>query len=210
MLLKGQTRPQPDKKSKTMKTTLKLTASLALLTFLVGCVVSSVYPFYTAKDVVFEPALVGVWAEAASSSASNEHWRFDKADGGAYLLTVQENEKRTEFDTHLFKLKGRLYLDVLPRERPENSLPPHYLFKVIRVEPTLEMALLDYDWLTKLVEKNPKAIRHTVVPNKLGEKEGGGFLVLTADTAELQKFILKHEKTEGAFGKTNVMNRWKN
>jgi len=34
--------------------------------------------------------------------------------------------------------------------------------------------------------------------------------VLTADTAELQKFVLMHEKTKGAFGEAIVMNRWKN
>ena len=69
------------------------------------------------------------------------------------------------------------------------------------------MQVLDYDWLTKLIEKHPKAIRHIVVPKKLGE-DGGGDLVLTADTAELQKFILKHEKTAGAFGDGIVMQRW--
>jgi hypothetical protein len=60
-----------------------------------------------------------------------------------------------------------------------------------------------------LVEQNPKAIRHIVVPPKLGEN-GGGLLVLTADTAELQKFILKHEKTAGTFGDRRVMQRWNN
>ena len=71
------------------------------------------------------------------------------------------------------------------------------------------MVALDYDWLKKLVEKNPKAIRHIVAPPKLGE-DGDGLLVLTADTAELQEFILKHEKTAGAFGDGIVMQRWNN
>jgi hypothetical protein len=179
------------------------------MTFLVGCVVTSVYPFYTAKDVVFDPTLVGAWAKPGSTNASDEHWQFERAEGQAYKLTVLENEKRTEFDAHLFKLKGRLFLDLCPRERPENSLPPHYLLRVTRLEPAFEFSLLDYEGLTKLIEKNPKAIRHLVVPNKLGDN-GDGLVVLTADTAELQKFILKHDKTEGAFSKTEVMNRWQN
>ena len=192
-----------------MKTILKLLTGLVLPTLLVGCIVTSVYPFYTAKDVVFDPALVGVWAIAGSTNAANEHWQFEKAEGQAYKLTVLENEKRTEFDTHLFKLKGRIFLDLYPRERPDNSLPAHYLLKVTRTEPVLEYSLLDYDWLTKLVEKNPQVIRHLVVPNKVGEN-GGGLVVLTADTAALQKFILKHDKAEGAFSKVSVMKRAKN
>ena len=189
-----------------MKTIIKITTGLTLTTLLAGCVVTSVYPFYTAKDVGFDPALVGAWEKTGSTNAANEHWRFEKAEGQAYKLTVQDKEKPTEFDAYLFKLKGRRFLDLYPRERPDNSLPPHYLLKVTRIEPTLEMQVLDYDWLTKLIEKHPKAIRHIVVPKKLGE-DGGGDLVLTADTAELQKFILKHEKTPGAFGDGIVMQR---
>ena len=188
---------------------MKSAAGLALMSLLAGCVVTSVYPFYTAKDVVFDPALVGAWAETGSTNTANEHWRFEKAAGQAYKLIVQDNEKQTEFDTHLFNLKGRLFLDLCPRERPDNSLPLHYLFTVARREPALEMNMLDYDWLKKLIEKDPKAIHHIVVPKKLGE-DGESDLVLTADTAELQKFILTHEKTEGAFGEGIVMNRWKN
>src|SRR6202040_1424823 len=108
-----------------------------------------------------------------------------------------------------FTLRGRLFLTLCPGERPDNSLPLHYLLTVARREPALEMNMLDYDWLKKLIEKHPKAIRHIVVPKKLGE-DGEGDLVLTADTAELQKFILMHEKTEGAFGEGIVMNRCKN
>ena len=189
-----------------MKTIIKITTGLTLTTLLAGCVVTSVYPFYTAKDVGFDPALVGAWEKTGSTNAANEHWRFEKAEGHAYKLTVQDKDKQTEFDAHLFKLKGRRFLDLYPRERPDNSIPAHYLLKVTRIEPTLEMQVLDYDWLTKLIEKHPKAIRHIVVPKKLGE-DGGGDLVLTADTAELQKFILKHEKTPGAFGDGIVMQR---
>jgi hypothetical protein len=193
-----------------MKPIIKLTTGLAVLALLAGCAVTSVYPFYTAKNIVFDSALVGVWADGGSTNSSGEYWQFQKAEGQAYMLTLQDKEKQTaEFDAHLFKLKGRLFLDCLPRERPDNSLPLHFLFKVNRIEPALELSLLDYDWLKQLIVKDPKAIRHIVVPKKLGQS-GEGDLILTADTAELQRFLLKHEKTEGAFGKDSVLNRWKN
>jgi hypothetical protein len=190
-----------------MKNTIKIASGLTLMTLLAGCVVTSVYPYYTAKDVVFDPTLVGTWTETGSTNGQNENWRFEKVESQAYLLTVQDGEKRTEFDTHLFKLRGKLFLDICPRERPDNSIPLHYLLKVTSIEPTLEVNLLDYDWLKSLIEKDSKAVRHIVVPKKLGES-GDGDLVLTADTTELQKFVLKHEKTEGAFGKPVVMSRW--
>ncbi len=189
-----------------MKPTIKITGGLVLLAWLTGCVVTSVYPFYTAKDVVFDPALLGRWAEAGSTNAANEHWQFDKLEGQAYKVTVVDKEKRTEYDAHLFKLKGRLFLDWCPRERPDDSIPPHYLLKVTRIESSLELTMLNYDWLKNLIEKDPKAIRHLVIAKPLGES-GGGNVVLTANTAELQRFILKHETTGGVFTNGCVMKR---
>jgi hypothetical protein len=189
-----------------MKNAIKIATGLTLLTLLAGCVVTSVYPFYSARDIVFDSALLGTWTDPGSTNAENQNWRFEEAVGRGYKLTILDGEKQTEFDTHLFKLKGQLFLDLCPHERPDNFLPLHYLLKVVRIDPALELNILDYDWLKKLIEKDPKAIRHMIVSKKLGE-DGEGDLVLTADTGELQKFILKHDKTEGAFGKASVMNR---
>jgi hypothetical protein len=182
----------------TAKLTIKIAAGL-ILTLLTGCVVTSVYPFYTPKDVVFDPALVGNWVDAGATNETKETWQFKPGDGQAYRFTLVDADKKTEYDAHLFKLKGQLFLDCLPRERHDDFVPPHYLLKVNRLQPNLEMQILDYKWLTDLVEKNPKAIRHLVVSKPSGES-GEGTLVLTADTAELQKFLLTHLKTKEAFG----------
>jgi hypothetical protein len=48
---------------------------------------------------------------------------------------------------------------------------------------------MNYEWLTKLVEQNPAAIRHTLIHPEAGRTNDGGLLVLTADTAELQTFV---------------------
>ena len=53
------------------KIALGALALIGLLS-LVGCVVTSIYPYYTAKDVVFEPKLVGRWMETEKSSKTNE------------------------------------------------------------------------------------------------------------------------------------------
>lgn len=197
------TQPTPSKPIR-LQPTLAAIAAFGLL--LAGCVVTSVYPWYTAKDVVFDPALVGTWRGTDPGTKPGEFWQFEKLEDRAYKLTMAEDGKRKEFDTHLFKLGGHLFLDCFPRERPEDSLPPHYLLRVGSVAPVLEIALLDYDWLGKLLEKNPKAVRHLIVPKKLGES-GDGNLVLTAETAELQRFLLKHVANTNAFGKPAQLKR---
>ncbi len=172
--------------------------SLVALFFLTSCVVTSIYPYYHAKDLTFDPALLGVWQDAKEDGGDKETWTFEKLDDRTYKLITADGEKKNEFDAHLFQLKGALFLDLLSRERPDNAAPLHFLMRVDAVAPNLQMRLLKYDWLAKLVEQNPKVIRHTIVPKKGGDGEGGD-LVLTADTAEPQKFTVKHLKTADAW-----------
>ena len=186
--------------SKSVLLTCTFTAFL-----LAGCVVTSVYPWFMAKDVVFDPALIGVWN--APEAKTNESWQFEKQGNQAYKLTVMDSDdKRTEFDAHLFKLDSRRYLDFLPRNREGEGIPPHYLMRVDAVAPTLDLVLLDYDWLKKLVASDPNAIRHTFVPKPIGES-GDGDLVLTANTVELQAFLRKHVASTNAFADPTRLKR---
>lgn len=53
-----------------------------ILGLLPACV-PSMNPLYTAKDLVFDPALVGAWAP----DGSKETWRFEQLGGKRYGLT---------------------------------------------------------------------------------------------------------------------------
>ncbi len=174
---------------------------------LAGCVVTSVYPWYTAKDLVFDPALLGAWQSTEPGANTNEFWQFEKLEGQAYKLTIVDSDgKRTEFDTRLFTLDNRRFLDCLPRNREGEGIPPHYLLRVDAIAPTFDLALLDYGWLKKLVEADPNAIRHVIVPKPVGES-GDGDLVLAASTAELQAFLRKHAANTNAFSDVTKLKR---
>jgi hypothetical protein len=190
----------------TMKRIIFLTIGMAL-TLLTGCVVMSVYPYYTAKDVVFDPTLLGVWTDATKTNGDGESWTFEKVEEQKYQLVITENDKKTKFDACLFKIKNHLFLDCLAHERCDYSAPCHLLLRVDQLQPTLEMRLLNFDWLTKLLERQPKAIRHTIIEKAGGQSDSDKILVLTADTAELQKFILKQLETKEAWSDVMVMQR---
>lgn len=191
-----------------MKTTIKVMTGLALTTLLAGCVVTSVYPFYTAKDVQFDPALVGVWAEASSANAANDHWRFDRFNQQAYWLTTVENDKTNRYEAHRFRLKQHVFLDLFATNRVADHLPLHYLLKLECPDSKLQFKLLNFEWLAKLLKKNPKALRHLLVPNEPGHTNNNQ-LTLTSATPELQKFILKHIHDTNAFGAATELTRWK-
>lgn len=171
-------------------------ALVAAAALLAGCVVTSVCPFYTAKDLVFEPALVGDWIKQGNDS-EREVWKFDQSGDAAYRFTLIEERKATVMEAHAFKLQGQLFLDIASIDQDVHVIPPHYLLKVTQLSPTLQMAELNNDWLKDLLAKDPAAIPHHLV--KSGDKPEDLRVVLTADTPELQKFVLNHLKTEGAW-----------
>ncbi len=170
----------------------------SLAALLTGCLVTSVYPFYTQRDLAFDAGLVGHWTNAKETG---EHWIFKKEGEKAYQLTYASDDKTSVMQAHLFKIGGQSFLDLFTAEIKDDVQPPpipsHFLLRADQLAPTVKLASLNYEWLHELLAKNPKALRHHLVPS--GDKPEDNRLVLTADTAELQRFILKHLKTEEAW-----------
>src|SRR5262245_18418711 len=165
-----------------------------------GCI-PSVNPLYTEKDLVFKPALLGVWGEVDATKTNT--WTFHQRDQKSYTLTVQEQGKKGMFVTHLVKLGQYQFLDLFPDgdglrdlNQPDiykwTLMPGHLFLKVWQVEPTLQLSFLEPDWLDKLLKKDPKAIGHR------GNDDNEG-IVLTASTKQLQKFFLKYAGSKEAF-----------
>lgn len=168
---------------------------VAVLVVLAGCV-PSLHPLYTDGDLVFDPALVGEWSE----KHSKEKWIFTKSGEKEYRLVYIDDEgKEGKFIVHLVKAEGRQFLDLFPEDPDlkENDfykchlLPIHTFMRIEQIEPTLRMVPLNPDWIKKFLQDHPDAIQH--------EKVDDGIL-LTAKPKELQAFLIKHEKTEDAFG----------
>ena len=177
--------------------------SVALcVVLLMGCI-HSLHPLYTAEDLIFSPALVGRWSE----DDSKETWEFSKKGEKEYRLVYTDDKgKAGTFVVHLLKIKGKMFLDLFPSEPDlkENLfyqvhlLPVHSFMYVKQIKPTLQMSMADGNWLEKLIEANPGAIRHEKIEDRI---------VLTASTKELQAFFLKHLATEDAFGELCDMKR---
>ena len=170
-----------------------LTAAAALFA---GCVVTAVHPYYRDCDLVNEPALTGEWRRAAGD-ADAEIWRFDTPVNRAWRLTIIEGRNTTALQARAFKLEGQLFLDLTPGEQDDPVAPPHFLLKVTPTSPGLRMSELNQVWLADLVARDPGAIRHQFVTG--GETPGERRLVLEADTAELQAFVLKNLNTPEAW-----------
>ena len=183
-----------------------LPAIAVLSTFLASCV-PSVYPLYTARDLAFDPALIGAWQEDGSP---DESWTFTKLDDTTYRLVVKDGKLSAPFDAHLLRLGPHRFLDMTPHRDglPQDVMPdifemsliPGHLFlKVTQIEPVLRMAMLDPDWIEKRLKEHPSDLVHV----KPRDKE----IVLTAPTADLQKFILRHANDKDAFGDASELKK---
>jgi hypothetical protein len=174
---------------------LKLLAASAVLSLLAGCVVESVYPFYKPEDLMIDPGLAGRWAEVGKT---NEFWQFVVAAEKSYLLGVVDASETNGFEAHLFQLQQYQFLDLRTTNRVEYQLPVHLISKVNRSDTNLSMQFLDYGWLAGLLETNPAVLRHIVV-SETPDSTNNAMLFLTAPTADLQAFLLKHAPDNNAF-----------
>lgn len=150
---------------------------------------SSLHPSYEKTQVIFDPALVGSWTDDTGEVRVN----FAAGDGAKYdLVSIKQNSAGPRFQAYLVQLDGVLLLDVssqVPKEE-DLYLPVHKFYRVVLIEPRLQLLRLDGNWLDRLLKANPDAIRH--------ERTDHGILLM-APTRELQAFVIEHCFTEGAW-----------
>lgn len=165
--------------------------------------VPSLHPLYTNEDVLFDPALLGVWGEADC----RERWTFTQAGEAKYKLIHTDKEGvEGEFSVRLVNVAGYRFLDLLPVEGEARGndfyqghfQPIHTFVRVTQSAPELRLANLEPDWLSQQLKANPAALRHERIK---------GEIVLTASPKELQRFLLTHLQTPGAFDESLVLTR---
>ena len=182
-----------------------LVAAVALLV-LAGCIPSSLNGIYTDDNLVFEPALVGVWGDPENPT-SNERNEFIRTGENEYqLVSFNDEGEACLFDIHMSRIGDALFLDFFPEGKdidiPDcyelNVIGLHTFFKVDQLEPTLKLSAINYDWLKDNLKKNPNALSHQIIENNY---------ILTGSTDEIVAFLAKHSSTEEAFEQMEAMVR---
>jgi hypothetical protein len=165
-----------------------LIACLFALALLAGCI-PSLNPVYREEDLVTEPRVVGVWMQKGEKA----RWIFQNRDAKSYSLVYLDNEGReNRFIVHLARIEGELFLDMFPEplDGKANSfytfhhVPIHSIYRVHRIEPTLELGAIDFQWLEDELSKNPTAIE---------SRTFNGRRLITAPTDDVRAFAVKHK-----------------
>lgn len=186
-----------------MKKTALIIVSLLTLLLIPGCIVRSLNPLYTEKDLIFDPALIGVWEDDDGVT-----WEFQKGEDKAYkLIHTDKNKNKAIFVVHMVKLGSRKFLDFFIENFEDESgkeigdkmnglglfhlWPVHSFMRVDSIGDELKLRWFSIEWLSKKLKENPKEIEHIYI----GKKENGDIL-LTASTDDLQYFILQNVDTD--------------
>jgi len=195
-----------------MKT--RLIASILLIIILLpGCLVKSLHPFYTDQDVVYKKELTGTWIDHDSAVwIITRHQQVTglmkpPKPGPSYDIMFTDQKGVSKFNAHLFTLNGQLYLDFLPTEvscgndlAAFHLVGTHSLAKVDLKGGKININWYNEEWLVDLFNKNRIRIAHERVPYDDDQKDPESMqVVLTAPTADLQKFITKYGSDPEAF-----------
>src|SRR5262245_49356791 len=177
-----------------MKRLQLLLSAAAVVVILTGCILTSVYPFYTENDLTFDPKLVGNW----SKPSEKETWQFEREGDKSYKLTLISDNKTNVVQAHLFKLKEMSYLDFYsPDSNWEGAVPPipaHMVLRVLEISKQLKLAAPNHDAVRQLLEKNPELTPHLMLNKE--DKPENRRVVLTGTTAQLQKFLTRDLKKD--------------
>jgi len=184
-----------------------------LAAILSGCVpVMSLHPLYTEKDVVFDEKLLGTWVDDPNSPDMT--WQFKRTDKSdkTYELLVSGDKVSGSFLAHLVKLDNKWFLDVYPNKLPCEQqkledmkwgynafflLSVHTFIKVDLIESRLKIWLTMDDDAEKLLKQDPNAVKHEVVKDYS--------IVLTAQTKELQEFVIKYAEDKRLFADARIL-----
>jgi hypothetical protein len=167
---------------------------LACVLPMTGCLTLSVYPLYTANDLVADLPLEGKWMDPDKK----ETWEIRKG-GDGYVAVNPTDEKSEPVEMHLVRLGDRRFLDLTSNNTPSLAIAAHLFAKVWMTGEDLHIESMDSDWLEKKARDSGLAFV------ELPDKE----LLLTVPTAGLQKLVLRYADDAGAFNDPVTLHRVK-
>ena len=175
-----------------------------------GCV-WSVHPLYTEQTIVFEPALVGVWATPDGEKTAIVAAREDKSYEITYWDKDMSDGASMKYRARLVRLGGYLFLDVQPDKKAVEGLmgvkpvwyllPTHSFYRVQLNGEELTVSLVD----DELVTRSATALAH----EEIREKDGENGYLLTASPEELQTALAPHATDDSIYAKLGDFRRLK-
>jgi hypothetical protein len=190
---------------KTVKQLLVIVA-IGMIIIFQSCTIFSLHPLYEEKDLLEEPRLLGLWQD---TDDGDEFVSFEKLEDKKYLFRYMEQQGKdgemmdldtVSFEAGLLKIGDHHFLDLFPYYEGDkdevyylfrNFIPTHSFLKIEWADQKLVLYIFEYDRMKKLFEQNRIRIKHELIDDD--------YIVITASTEDLQRFIKKYADDKEAF-----------
>lgn len=165
------------------------------LVLLTGCPVNSLNGLSESgdndPDMVLDSRLVGNWPMVGETCTST---LTITAHGKVYewlFVDCEQDQKKTYYESRLFKLDQHYFLDVAPRSEEVcvMCIAMHWISLVTFDEKSFALAPMDDDWFSREVQK--KRVKLTTLPDDP--------TVVTAPAKELKAFCRRYAENKDAF-----------
>lgn len=192
-----------------MKT--RIVFAVCLVAMLSSCIYTF-YPLYSTDKLIDVTGLHGSFSTGDSEGMDREIWTFSRSSKGAYDLLITQGEKEGKLAMHIVQLGGEYFVDIVPEEFssemiPEfvlwNLMPVYTIGKLTPVGDNFQLQFFDPTWLEEKLSSHKIRIAHEV-RRKAGDSASVEFILLTANTDELQKFVEKYAHHDEAFDNDNI------
>lgn len=163
-----------------------------------GCGIYCLHPLYTEEDIVFLPELIGTWKV---SSDNKTLYKFDQYSSNHYHFQWIDDSDTADFELHLLKLGKYYYMDYYPLNEEDmwdymwkNYIPAHTFSRIDFTENGISIIEFNQERLSDLFKQNRIRLAH----EKMTEIDDD-MIVITAQTKDIQKFIIKYADDEKVF-----------
>jgi len=189
---------------------LLITATVLLLS---GCGIFSLHPLYRSGDLIVDTDLIGTWQNQEDEDV---FVIIDTLEDNKYKFVLIDEEDTVNFVMGLLKLKNEYFIDLYPPDDCSffsgdncellenlfrNYIPAHTFMKFDISGNNIILTEFDNERLIKLFQQKRIRLAHEII----GEDED--YVVITASTDDLRKFITRYANDENAFNEPETYQR---
>ena len=146
-----------------------------------GCLVLSLQPAYDSDSVVFDEALLGVWANGDDETRAT----IERGEWRSYKVTYTDRFATHVLQGNLTRIGDASYLDLTEVRGTDLGpflVPVHTIVRVELHDDTLSASLLDYRWFSRAMDEKTVGRLTTAFDDRRNA-------IIASTTAELRAWL---------------------
>jgi len=177
-----------------------------------SCGIFSLHALYKDENLIVKNELIGTWQSIGDDDFAV---MIDSIGNRKYEFAMIDGEDTAAFEMGLLRLNDQYFIDLYPQEDcsfpsgdncdmiemlVRNYIPVHTFMKLDYIEGSLILTEFDNERLIDLFANNRIRLAHEMI----NEDE---YVVITASTVDLQKFISRYANDDEAFNEPEKYHR---